>query len=103
VQSVVAHNINENIGRTQQGGTSLLLFGHLTKQLDHDGSGRDDMGLRRWSVMTLKGVGIRTRIVCGYNPCGSGKLNSGTTYQQHQRFWVTQRKDLTCPPAEALS
>ena len=47
--------------------------------------------------MTLKGDGVRTRIVCGYNPCGSGKLNSGTTYQQHRRFWVTQRKDLTCP------
>jgi hypothetical protein len=26
VQSVVAHNVHENIGRTQQGGTSLLLF-----------------------------------------------------------------------------
>ena len=96
VQSVVAHNVHENIGRTQQGGTSLLLFGHLTEQLDHDESGKDDTGLGRWSVMTLKGVGVRTRIVCGYNPCGSGKLNSGTTYQQHRRFWVTQRKDLTC-------
>ena len=30
VQLVVAHNVHENIGRTQQGGTSLLLFGHLT-------------------------------------------------------------------------
>jgi len=96
VQSVVAHNVHENIGRTQQGGTSLLLFGHLTKQLDHDESGKDDTGLGRWLVMTLKGDGVRTRIVCGYNPCGSGKLNSGTTYQQHRRFWVTQRKDLTC-------
>jgi hypothetical protein len=47
--------------------------------------------------MTLKGDGVRTRIVCGCNPCGSGKLNSGMTYQQHRRFWVTQRKDLTCP------
>ena len=97
MQSVVAHNVHENIGRTQQGGTSLLLFGHLTEQLDHDESGKDDTGLGRWSVMTLKGVGVRTRIVCGYNPCGSSKLNSGTTYQQHRRFWVTQRKDLTCP------
>ena len=46
--------------------------------------------------MTLKGDGVCTRIVCGYNPCGTGKLNSGTTYQQHQRFWVTQWTDLTC-------
>ena len=47
VQSVVAHNVHENIGRTQQGGTSLLLFGHLTEQLDHDESGKDDTGLGR--------------------------------------------------------
>jgi hypothetical protein len=32
VQSVVAHNIHENIGRVQEGGTSLLLFGALTEQ-----------------------------------------------------------------------
>jgi hypothetical protein len=96
VLSVVAHNVHENIGRTQQGGTSLLLFGNLTEQLDHDESGKDDTGLGRWLVMTLKGAGVCTRIVCGYNPCGSGKLNRGTTYQQHWRFWVMQRKDLTC-------
>ena len=45
MQLVVAHNVHENIGQTQQGGTSLLLFGHLTKQLDHDESGKDDTGL----------------------------------------------------------
>jgi len=63
VQSVVAHNVHENIGRTQQGGTSLLLFGHLTEQLDHDESEKDDTVLGRWSVMTLKRDGVRTRIV----------------------------------------
>jgi hypothetical protein len=47
VQSVVAHNIHENDGRTQQGGTSLLLFGHLTEQLDHDETGKDVSGLGR--------------------------------------------------------
>ena len=95
VQSVVAHNVHENIGQTQQGGTSLLLFGHLTEQLDHDKSGKDDTGLGQWLVITLKGDEVRTRIVCGYNPCGSRKLDSSTTYQQHRRFWITQRKDLT--------
>jgi hypothetical protein len=69
VQSVVAHNVHENIGRTQQGGKSLLFFGHLTEQLDHNESGKDDTGLGRWSVMTLKGDGVHTRIMCGYNPC----------------------------------
>ena len=97
IQSVVAHNIHKNVGRIQQGGTSVLLFGHLTEQLDHDETGKDATGLGRWSVMTLKGDGVHTRIVCGYNPCGSGKLNSGTTYQQQRRYFITKEKDLTCP------
>ncbi len=81
IQSVVAHNVHENVGRIQQGGISMLLFGHLTEQLDYNETGKDDSGLGRWMVMTLQGDGVCTRIVCGYNPCGSGKLNSGTTYQ----------------------
>jgi hypothetical protein len=97
VQSVVAHNICKNIGRTQQGGTSLLLFGHLTEQLDHNESGKDVSGLGRLSVMTLQGDRVCTRVVCSYNPCGSGKLNSGTTYQQQRRYFITWEKDLTCP------
>ncbi len=97
VQSIVAHNVHENIGRVQQGGTSLLLFGHLTEQLDHNESGKDDTGLGCWTVMTLQGGRVRTRLVCGYNPCGNAKLNSGTSYEQHRRFLVTQQKDLTCP------
>jgi hypothetical protein len=47
--------------------------------------------------MTLQGDKFWTRLVCGYNPCGNAKLNSGKSYQQHRRFLVTQRKDLTCP------
>ncbi len=46
--------------------------------------------------MTVQGDGARTRIVCGYNPCGNSKLNSSTTYQQHRRYFVTQQKDLSC-------
>ncbi len=96
-QSIVAHNVHANIGWVQQGGTSLPLFGRLTEQLDHNESGKDDTGLDRWTVMTLQGDGIWTRLVCGYNPWGNAKLNSGTSYQQHRRFLVTQQRDLTCP------
>ena len=63
IQSVVAHNTHENIGQVQEGGTSLLLFGPLTKQLAHDKPGKDESGLGRWSVMTLKGEGVQTRVV----------------------------------------
>ncbi len=97
IQLVVAHNVHKNVGRIQQGGTSLLLFGHLTEQLDYNETGKDASGLGRWTVMTLQGDGMRTRVVCGYNPCGSSKLNSGTTYQQQRRYLITKEKDLTCP------
>jgi hypothetical protein len=50
IQLVVAHNVHKNVGRTQQGGTSLLLFGHLTEQLDYDETGKDALGLGRWTV-----------------------------------------------------
>jgi hypothetical protein len=52
IQSIAAHNMHENVGRIQQGVTSLLLFGHLPKQLDPNESGKDPTGLGRWSVMT---------------------------------------------------
>jgi hypothetical protein len=97
LQSVVAHNVHENIGRVQEGGTSLLLFGPLTEQLDNDQPRKDESGLGRWSVMTLQGDGVRTRVVCGYNPCYNKNQYSSTTYQQHRRFFITQRSDLTCP------
>ncbi len=97
IQSIVAHNVHKNVGRVQQGGTSLLLFGHLTKQLDQNESKKDEMGLGRWSVMTLQGNGVCTRIICGYNPCGNAKLKLGITYQQQRRYFVTMKKDTTCP------
>jgi hypothetical protein len=81
--SIVAHKVHENIGWHQQGGTSLMLFGPLIKQLDMDQSGKDDTGLGQWTVMTLQGIGGQTRIVCGYNLCENNKPDSGTVYQQH--------------------
>ncbi len=93
----MAHNVHKNISRVQQVETSLLLFGHLTNQLNQNKSGKDKTGLGRWSVMTLQGNGVCTRTICGYNPCGNAKLNSGTTYQQHRRYFVTMKKDITCP------
>jgi hypothetical protein len=63
-QLVVVHNVHNNLGRVQEGGTSLLLFASLTEQLDPDQTGKDLAGLDWWSVMTLRGDGARTRKVC---------------------------------------
>jgi hypothetical protein len=59
VRSVVAHNIHEgrNVGRTQEGGTGILMFGQLTEHLDMPNSGKDESGLGRWSMMVIKGEG----------------------------------------------
>ena len=97
IQSITAHNVHENFGKIQQGGTSLILFGHLTQLLDPNESGKDPTGLGRWTVMTLQGEGVRTRIICGYNPCVNYKKDSGTSYQQHRRFFIRTQQDLTCP------
>jgi hypothetical protein len=60
IQSITAHNVHENIGHTQQGGTSLILFSHLTEQLDCNESRKDPTGLGQWMVMMLQGNGIQT-------------------------------------------
>jgi hypothetical protein len=97
IQSIIAHNVHENIGPTQQGGISLLLFGHLTEQLNHNKSMKDPTGHRRWTVMMLQGEGVRTLLVCGHSPCRNNRLNSGTLYQQHRRYFINKKEDLTCP------
>jgi hypothetical protein len=77
IQSIVAHNVHKNVGRVQQGGTSLLLFGHLTKQLDQNKSGKDETGLGRWSVTTLQGDNVRTRIICNITHAGMQSSTGG--------------------------
>ena len=97
IRSVAAHNTHENVGRVQEGGTAMMVFGPMTQHVD-PAHAKDPTGLGRWVVITLRGSdGFTTRIVCGYNPCGSGKANSGTVYQQHRRFFLTQRRSTTCP------
>ena len=50
--------------------------------------------------MTLKGEGVQTRVVCGYNPCYNKNSNSSTSHQQHRRYFITKKGNLTCPRAK---
>ncbi len=68
IQSVVVHNLHEEFGRVQEGGTSLMAFGAITEHLVYDQTGKDERGLGRWSVMTFKEENGLTCVVCGYNP-----------------------------------
>ena len=100
VRAVAAHNTHEGkeVGKVQEGGTAMVLFGQLIEQYDFEASGREDSGLGRWVVMVFRGEnGITTRIVCGYNPCYNAKKQSKTSYQQARRYYITKEKDLTCP------
>ena len=98
IRTQTGHNKHLNIGRQQQGGTSLLLFGPLIDQYDFENSGKDDTGLGRWVVMTFVGSdGIVTRVVCGYQPCYAPRKAKRSSYQQHRRYLLKIEKDLTCP------
>ena len=98
IRAIAAHTDNENLGRVQEGGTAMLAFGNLMDQFDGDGSGRDKLGLGRSTFMGFAGSdGVVTYMVCRYNPTANNKVESGTTYQQHRKFYIDKQKELTCP------
>jgi len=84
LRAIASHNVHESVGKYQEGGTAVLSYGNLIQQFDPEGSGRDDLGLGRWTYMRFVGVArIVTRVICGYSPCANKKKDSGTVYQQH--------------------
>jgi hypothetical protein len=100
IRSISAHNSHEGhvAGRSQEGGTGLLLFGPLIEQYDFESSCKDPTGLGRWVVMVFRGEnGLVTRVVVGYNPCYNNKQGSKTFYQQNRRHFILREQDTTCP------
>jgi hypothetical protein len=84
---VVAHNVHKNVASVQEGGSGLVIFSPLLVHLDMTFSGKDASGLGQWMMMVLKGDGIQTQIICGYNPCKPSKTKqtlSKTSYAQHR-------------------
>ncbi len=79
----------------QEGGTGTICFGDATGYIRK--VGKDKEGLGQWSWILLRGSdGHMTRLIMAYNPCKSGKTNSGTSYQQQRRYVIMKKKDLTC-------
>ena len=100
IRSVAAHNKHEGkeVGRVQEGGTAMMLYGPLIEQYDMDRSGRDETGLGRWVFMTFVGEGgLVTRVVCCYNSCYNKNQVSKTSYQQQRRYFINKEHDDTCP------
>ena len=100
LRAIASHNVHESVGKYQEGGTAVLSYGNLIQQFDPEGSGRDDLGLGRWTYMRFVGEDrIVTRVICGYSPCANKKKDSGTVYQHHRRHLINKLKDDTCPRA----
>jgi hypothetical protein len=95
---VGAHNVHKAkiAGKVQEGGMGSICFGKSVGYIRK--TGKDDEGLGRWSWILLRGNNKhQTRIISAYNPCKNKNVNSGTTYQQQRRYFITRKKDLTCP------
>jgi hypothetical protein len=96
--AVFAHNVHESnhAGRVQEGGTGTICFGDITGYVKK--VGRDEDGLGQWSWILLGGVaGHNTRVIMAYKLFKNKNINSGTSYQQQRCYFITKKKDLTCP------
>jgi hypothetical protein len=69
----------------QEGGTGTICFGECTGYIKK--VQQDEAGLRIWSwILMGKTNGHNTRII----------TDSGTLYQQQQRYFIPRKKNLTC-------
>jgi hypothetical protein len=73
-----------------------ICFSDMVGYIKKKGKNEEGLGRRRWILLDGNN-GHQTRIISAYNPCKNKKVNSGTTYQQQRRYFITQKKDLTCP------
>jgi hypothetical protein len=82
-----------NNKRTMEGGTGMVAFGKLASCMHAGNSGLDDSGLARWTYMEFRGRDRHsTMMLVGYDPCKNNKKDSGTTYQQHRRYFITRKR-----------
>jgi hypothetical protein len=95
-RAVATNNVHQNIGRVQEGGTGMVLFGNSTGSITK--TGKDPYGLGRWCWTLYKGSkGHRTRVVVAYNTCKSSKKDSRTTYQQQRQYFIMSKKGPNMP------
>ncbi len=97
--AIAAHNVHkwQQAGRVQEGGTGAICFGDATGYIRK--VGKDEEGLGRWSWILFRGSdGHMTRLITVYNPCKSGRVYSGTSYQQQRRYYIMNKKGPDVPP-----
>ncbi len=95
--AVAAHNTHErqHAGQVQEGRTGAVCFRDAMEYIKK--VGKDEEGRRHWCWILFGGLdGHNTYLIMAYNPCKNKNVNSGTSYQQQQRFFIMKKKDLTC-------
>ncbi len=100
LRAIASNNVHKDVGKFQEGGTAMMTYGGLIQQFDPEGSGRNDLGLGRWTFMRfVSDDKIVSQLICGYSPCANKKKDLGTVYQQHCQHLINKLKDNTCPCA----
>ncbi len=98
ISTTAGHNTHENISRVQEGGTIMVTTGKLNQFITTTDRDKDPTGLGRWvSTLYLGKGGCSTRVITAYNPCYNRTPLSGSSYQQHRRYFIRTHRDLTCP------
>jgi hypothetical protein len=80
-QAVTGHNVHHGVSKVQEGGTGMVAFGDTAGYISK--VGKDPYGLGRWGWM--------------YNACKNNMKDLHTMYQQQCQYFITKKKDLTCP------
>jgi len=102
------HNVHQQTVVAEEMLVSRLAksYGNLLQQFDQEGSGRDELGLGRWTYMRFAGEDrIVTRVICGYSPCANEGLRhsisaaSTTPDKQIERRHLSSRAFSGGPPA----
>ncbi len=84
LRAIASNNVHKDVGKFQEGGTTMMTYGKLIQQFDPEGSGCNNLGLGRWTFMRfVSDDKIVTRVFCRYSPCTNKKKDLGTVYQQH--------------------
>jgi hypothetical protein len=70
LRAIALNNVHKEVGKFQEGGTAMMTYGNLIQQFDPEGSGRNNLGLGRWTFMRFVGDDKTvTRVICRYSPC----------------------------------
>jgi len=95
-RTITSHNITEQMGKCQRGGTCSFAVGQLAHRFHS--AGKDGRGLGRWTWIQFQGKDQHfTRVYTAYRPCKKPH-NSKLTTVSDQHYRYIRRKKLYTDP-----